>query len=136
MNKILFCLFCFVACFGKNTNIKDRIKDTTDMVSFSLDTSFGFEIGISKYNLGLFAGREIIGFKASEGKIFELRDLSRTLVIGKFAALKSESLDHFFRKKKYLIGGDNTQDIIPTYYYGRLKLRVGFIWGFSAEINF
>lgn len=142
MKLILFLFFIsfFSQCKSSESNIKDRSNDSLEIVSFSFDSSFGAEINILGLSTGIYSGESIMGCYYSECFRNSVNESSGTFLIFTSQTLKddknfSEEPYLFLRNKGYSIRGLN-RDKIPLTYYGRIKVRAGFIFGFSFEFNF
>ncbi len=113
MNQIFLIL-----SFLNSASLKDKINDSTDIISFGIDSSYGFEIGISDLNGGIFQGTELIGWKASEFQFFEFQEGSKTFNLGIYEKLyfdkfNSDKPSHILRKKIILFQMKNKFMMFP-----------------------
>lgn len=145
--KIILFLIIFLFLFKGNfteANLKDGCNDAGDIFSFYFDNSVGLEVSLGKLTFGLFGGNSIIGCKYSECDYLMSNDYSSTFLIrseqrvnySQDSYYDSKSFPYLvFRNKNYSIE-DPQRGKLPLTYYGRIKVRAGFIFGFSFEFNF
>lgn len=138
MKLILFILIFFLTnqCNSTKASVKDRRNDLGDIISFSFDESIGFELNAIGLSAGVYNGRSLNGCYYSSCDFDSIAEYSSTFLVISGQKLKDDlhlngDNDFFLRNKKY-----STYKKIPLTYFGRIKVRAGFIFGLSLEFNF
>lgn len=137
---VLVCfLFLGVGC--TTPTMRDRLDDASDMVSFSVgDIALGAQASLSGATAGVYLGMAGPGvFNGSTNA----RPLDGTFLFGAGCAtllhiedFNVADLDDRakYRNKRHCAGGADSA--FQSYDYGRIRIRLGVILGFTLEINF
>ncbi len=131
----------FLHCAGSGNYIKDRGNDLGDIVSVSLDAGLGVSGSIGPVSSGLGFHGNILGCKYSYCGSYN--DASGTILLGwqnKYLIHKEEfglyEDEYFvFRGKRYL-ANDPQKRVFPVSSYGRVRIRIAILLGFTIEFNF